>query len=388
MSNWIKNAGVGEWFCAFFFVFFASVSCFCTTQSLCLSIGFEGWPLFVIVFLVTMGIYCVTSFFLVRIWNYNNDKYRIAHGITDVMQRNWTIGGIVMVIFLWIIFSFPTNTHDLVFQKKANEVARQELSNQLSIFQKAANATTEDVSIRYSNLRKELDSTVNFLQGEFEREIKDITRPGLGPRAYEILAEIEEACIGERGKGFHHTTQNGRGPTEQKRILDYYNPQIVQLKEDGMKRLAFRESEELKLYAAKRDTLNNRINQISSLHSQLEKEKSVWNRSSMSPTELIEKAKKLIQKGYNDPDYRTSILDNVVVLKSKEIVDDTKKYEYSNVKSYNYYSIDRLYNAREVWQDFLTKRLPAGFDMLTWILLSLIIDIVAFVFSLRAFRSK
>jgi hypothetical protein len=388
MSNWIKNAGVGEWFCAFFFVFFASVSCFCTTQSLCLSLGFEGWPLFVIVFLVTLGIYCVTSFFLVRIWNYNNDKYRIAHGITDVMQRNWTIGGVVMVIFLWIIFSFPTNTHDLVFQKKANEVARQELSNQLSIFQKAASTTTEDVSIRYSNLRKELDSIVNYLQGEFDREIKDDKNPGLGPKAYEDLAEIEEACIGERGKGFHHTTQKDRSDGEKKRILDYYNPQIVQLKEEGMKRLDFREAEELKLYAEKRDALNNRINQISSLHSQLEKEKSVWNRSSMSPTELIEKAKKLIQKGYNDPDYRTSILDNVVVLKSKEIVDDTKKYEYSNVKSYNYYSIDRLYNAREVWQDFLTKRLPAGFDMLTWILLSLIIDIVAFVFSLRAFRSK
>lgn len=387
MSNWIRNAGATEWFCALFFIFFASISCFCTTQSLCLSIGFEGWPMFIIVFLVTLGIYCATSFFLVRIWNYNNDRFRTSNNITDLMQRNWTIGSILMVVLLWVIFSFPTNTHDLVFQKKANAVARAELGNQLNIFQKAASSIDEDVRARYSAKRIELADKVTSLQGEFDREIDDDTRPGLGDRAKEILKKIEELCTNQRGVGFHHTVQSDRSPAERTRIKDYYHPQISQLLEAANQNLAKEEQEELGLTADKKREYGDRINQLTALYNELDDAKDTWSFSSMSPTISLEKAKKLIQKGYNDPDYKTSILDNVVILKDKNLSDESK-YDYSNVQGYNIYSIERLYNAREVWQDFLKGKLPVGYDMLTWILLSAILDIVAFIFSLIAFRSK
>jgi len=388
MNDWIKNAGATEWFCALFFVLFAAVSCFCTTQSLCLSIGFEGWPMFIIVFLVTLGIYCATSFFLVRIWNYNNERYREEHHITDVMQRNWTIGGILMVIFLWLIFSFPTNTHDLVFQKRANPVAKAELANQLNVFQKAASSVDEDVRLRYSQKRIELEDKVTALQGEFDREIDDDTRPGLGSRAMEILTQIEETCTKERGVGFHHTVQNGRNAAERTRIKNYYHPQIAQLLDEAQKRLAKEEDEELSLTIGKKSGLENRVSNITALYNELDNIKSIWELKSMSPAASLEKAKELIQKGYDDPDYRARILDNVVILKDNAIPDSSKKYDYKNVHGYNIYRIERLYNAREVWQDFLTGKLPAGFDMFTWILLSAIIDIVAFMFSIIAFRSK
>ena len=61
--------------------------------------------MFIIVFLFTLGIYCATSFFLVRIWNYNNDRFRTVNNITDLMQRNWTIGSVLMVVLLWVIFN-------------------------------------------------------------------------------------------------------------------------------------------------------------------------------------------------------------------------------------------------------------------------------------------
>lgn len=387
MSNWIRNAGATEWFCALFFIFLASISCFCTTQSLCLSIGFEGWPMFVIVFLITLGIYCATSFFLVRIWNYNNNRYRIANNITDLMQRNWTIGSILMVTLFWVIFSFPTNTHDLVFQKKANAVARAEIGNQLNIFQKAANSIDEDVRQRYSLKRINLEDSITSLQGEFDREIDDDTRPGLGPRAKEILTQIEEVCTKTRGKGFHHTVQSDRSPAERSRIKNYYHPQISQLLDEAKKRLDSEEKEELGLSAGKKEDFGKRVSDLTSLYNELDDAKETWSFSSMSPTVSLEKAKKLIQKGYNDPDYRASILDNVVLLKDKNLRNESK-YDYSNVQGYNIYSIERLYNAREVWQDFIMGKLPAGFDMLTWILLSMILDIVAFIFSLIAFRSK
>lgn len=387
MNNWIRNAGATEWFCALFFIFFASISCFCTTQSLCLSIGFEGWPMFIIVFLITLGIYCATSFFLVRIWNYNNDRFRTANNITDVMQKNWTIGSVLMVVLLWAIFSFPTNTHDLVFQKKSNAVARAEIGNQKNIFQKAENSIDEDVRKRYSLKRINLGDTITSLQGEFDREIDDDTRPGLGPRAMEILTQIEEVCTKTRGKGFHHTVQSGRSPAEKSRIKNYYHSQISQLFEEAKKRLDSEEKEELRLTADKKIEFEKRVSELTSLYNELDDAKETWSFSSMSPTISLEKAKKLIQKGYNDPDYKTSILDNVVLLKDKNLSDE-KKYDYSNVQGYNIYSIERLYNAREVWQDFLKGKLPNGFDMLTWILLSAILDIVAFIFSLIAFRSK
>lgn len=389
MGNWIKNAGATEWFCALFFIFFASISCFCTTQSLCLSIGFEGWPMFIIVFLVTLGIYCATSFFLVRIWNYNNDRFRTANNITDLMQRNWTIGSVLMVVLLWVIFSFPTNTHDLVFWKKANDVAREEIGNQLNIFQKAANSIDEDVRARYSKKRRDLDERVKAYTSEFDREIDDVERPGLGPEAFEILKKIEELCTNQRDVGFHHTVQNSRSRDERTRIKDYYHPQIIQLLNEANERLAKAESEELGLLAIakKKEEIGNRISELTSLYDELDDAKDTWSFSTMSPTLSLEKAKKIIQKGYNDPDYKASILDNVVILKDKNLSEE-KNYDYSNVQGYNIYSIERLYNAREVWQDFLKGKLPVGYDMLTWILLSAILDIVAFIFSLIAFRSK
>ncbi|MCH5311339.1 MAG: hypothetical protein J1E57_05200 [Prevotella sp.] len=388
MREWLKSAGIAEWFCALFFVFLACVSCFCTTQSLCLSIGFRGWAMFVIVFLITLAIYGVTSFFLVRIWNYNNLRYCKKNGITEDMQRNWTIGGFLMVALFWLIFSFPTNTHNLVYQQKANSVARAELGNQLNVFQKAENSVDEDVRIRYKNERIDLRNTVISLQGEFDREIDDDGRPGLGPRAKEFLAQIEEKCTKKRGIGFHHTTQRDRSPKERTRIKDYYHPQIAQLLSEAQDSLNISEQEELKLTERKKIELNVRVKEIYETYDELDAAKETWNFSSMSASKSIEEAKKLIQKGYNDPDYKTIIMDNVFILKNKNPSDESKKYDYNNVQGYNIYSIERLYNAREVWQDFLAGKLPVGFDMLTWILLSAILDIVAFILSVIAFRSK
>ena len=391
MSEWIKNAKATEWFCAFFFVFFASISCFCTAQSLCLSIGFEGWPMFIIVFIVALGIYCATSFFLVRIWNYNNDKFRITHDISDTMQKNWTIGGFLMILLFWVVFSFPTNTHDLVFQKKANFVARAELGNQLKIFQNSSKAIDEDVRARYSEKRIRLTDEVKSLRDEFDREIDDINKPGLGPIAKELLNQIEEICTDKRNNvdvGFHHTEKKGISQTERTRVKDYYHTQIEQLLKTAIERLKKEEEEELLPIAQKKIELSERADQIIMLYNELDTAKTAWSYSSMSPTLSIEKAKKLIQKGYNDPEYKNTILDNVVLLKDKATVDDSKKYDYDNIQGYNIYSIERLYNAREVWQDFLKGKLPVGFDMLTWILLSAILDIVAFLFSLIAFKSK
>ena len=388
MSGWTKNAGAKEWICALFFIFFAGISCFCTAQSLCLSIEFEGWPMFVIVFLIIMGIYCATSFFLVRIWNYNNDRYRMEHGITDVMQRNWTIGGIVMVLLLWGVFSFPTNTHDLVFQKKANSVARAELSNQLNVFQKAADSLDIDIRKRYVALNNALYEKVNSLQGDFDREIDDVTRLGLGDRAKEILSQIEEACFRSRGEGFHHTEQYNTSAAERSRIKNYYHDQIEQLLAEAMNTLAVREASELSLTEEKKAELGEKVRILDSLYRKMEDAKDIWSFREMSPTASLEDAKKLVQSGYNDPDYKTRIWDNVVLLKDKDISDESKKYEYDNVKGYNIYSLERLYNVREVWQDFLKGKLPLGFDMLTWILLSAILDIVAFMFSLIAFKSN
>lgn len=115
-----------------------------------------------------------------------------------------------------------------------------------------------------------MEDSITSLQGEFDREIDDDTRPGLGPRAKEILTQIEEVCTKTRGKGFHHTVQSDRSPAERSRIKNYYHPQISQLLDEAKKRLDSEEKEELGLSAGKKEDFGKRVSDLTSLYNELD----------------------------------------------------------------------------------------------------------------------
>lgn len=389
MKEWFKNSTAFEKLCALLFVFLATISCIATAQSLCLTLDFEGWIMYFVVFLVVMAAYIATAYGLKQIIDSQNDKYCKLKNIKIPERRSMFMKGLLIVSFFWILWSFPTNTHDMVFIKKAKEVAKAELGNQLNVFQNAADTTDLDIRKRYSNLQIALKDSVNSKKNQFAIEVSRRDRPGLRGRAEKILNDIEEICFKKRGSHFP-INEYGTSPDEVKECINWYNNKIDDLKEEALIHLQNELNEKLALYKERKELFDSLTSDIRRVYGQLDKDEvSIWDFRKMAPSATLKEARALIQKGYNNPAFRNEISKNVMILKDPNMEESNEKYENENVKKYKIYMMSRLYSVRELWlDDYFKGKLPSGFDMLTWILTSLLLDIAALLFSGIAFRGK
>lgn len=389
MKKWFKNSTAFEKLCALLFVFLATISCIATAQSLCLTLDIEGWIMYCVVFIVVMAAYIATSYGLKQIIDSQNDKYCKKENIKNPERRSMFIKGILIVGFFWIMWSFPTNTHDMVFIKKAKEVAKAELGNQLNVFKNAADTTDLDIRKKYSDLQIVLQDSVNSKKNQFAIEVSRRDRPGLRGRAEKILNDIEETCFKKRGSYFP-INEYGISPDEIKECIKWYNNKIDDLKDEALIHLQNERNEELALYKEHKELFDSLTNDISRVYGQLDKDEfSIWDFRKMASSATLKDARALIQKGYNNPAFRNEISKNVMILKAPSMEETNEKYENENVKKYKIYMMSRLYSVRELWlDDYFKGKLPSGFDMLTWILTSLLLDIAALLFSGIAFRGK
>lgn len=389
MKEWFKQSTAFEKLCALLFVFLATISCIATAQSLCLTLDFEGWVMYFVVFIVVMSAYIATSYGLKQIIDSQNDKYCKVKNIKIPERRSMFIKGLLIVGFFWILWSFPTNTHDMVFIKKAKEVAKAELGNQLSIFQNAAETTDLDIRRKFSNMEIILNDSVNSKKNQFDIEVTRRDRISLGPRAEKILNDIEETCYKERGSYFP-INDYGTSPNEIKDCINWYNDKIEKLRGEALSHLRDSLEKTLNLYTERKVEFESFANDLSRVYTQLDEDKSsIWDFRKMAPSATLKEARTLIQKGYDNPAFRNEISKNVMILKNPSMEESNEKYENENVKKYKIYMMSRLYSVRELWiDDYFKGKLPSGFDMLTWILTSLLLDIAALLFSGIAFRGK
>lgn len=372
--SWFKKSTAFEKLCAGAFVFLATISCLATAQSLSLTIGLKflpRWLTLVLLFLLAFFVYVLTSYCFKQMIDSHNDKYcaKIHKTVSDRKRMFW--GGLLGVLFFWIICSFPTNTHSMVHMKTSNAVAKSELENQLGIFNKAA---VKDRNALYNEFYKDsVDMRNDFLRfkDDLDFEVNRIDDKGFGVRARAIVQRVKDRYsndIKEMGFAF----ENPRNNMSDQQLLGFYKLQFDNL----ANQIAVKKHAD---YIIRR---NNFEEEIAGLNNQINKINEELNRLKQDGSS-IGNAKELIDDGYNIQYYKKEILDNVEVLKDPDL-----GHKPSNVVTYNIYRIDRLYSVFNVWGDFFKAKLPKDFDMPYWIVWSAILDIAALIFSGLAFRGK
>ena len=362
--------------CAIAFFLFAIISCVATAQSLCLTLGLGGpqWLIFVLAFVFAFGLYLLTSYCFKLVIDSQNYQFFMRK---EDRRRDFVLG-LLGVALLWIICSMPTNTHSLLYTKVIDKVVVAELDNQRAVFNDAFNLTDKDITEKYHRDISFLESSVKEKWALFINEINNTNRIGYGPEAKAILADIKVLCGKEREDNYYiETTQKNTSPAERERIKKHFEPQINNLLEWAKNNRKTLYDQEIANNVQEKDILDKRIKKIDGT-------KSMLRANDIDHQTKILNARTVIDDGYNQPAYREKILDNMEVLSDSKI-----GHKDSNVKYYNFYKTERLHSVFKVWGDFLSHRMQnLDFDMLYWIIISIIIDIAGLAFFGIAFRRK
>lgn len=339
--------------CALLFVAFAGVSCWATVESLYLSL--PDIPK-IVFWIAVIGIFLLTSYITkVLVDCFNPNIYIEKRGIK-------LIGCILGILLLWLSFSMPTNTHTFFYKKMSKDVAKNEL-NFLNV--ELSKLTDENLYIQnYNNEWEKKKSKVLSLQKVYEAEVDDFQKLGHGKEAEEKLQKIEDELGLKRGA---LERKSARGNTIQERtaIKKYYDNQIKDQLEILRKDHESRLQSQLKGFRDESKKIKNIRSDISNTLNEIDN-------PALNQVEVIDKATKLAQTAH-------SMLD--------------AKYGYLTVdpsyKNQKVYSLDRLKSITKVWGDYLKGEFKdKNYGLIYWILLSIIVDLAAFLFFNIAFKQQ
>lgn len=372
--SWFRNSTAFEKVCAAAFVFLATLSCLATAQSLTLTLELEflpSWATLILAFILSVFVYILTSYCFKQMIDSHNDKYcaSIHKTISDRKKMFW--GGLLGVLFFWIICSLPTNTHSMLHMKVAKTVALAELENQLQIFKKAT--ITDKNTLYHEHYTDSVRTRRDFqrFKDNLDFEVTRKDEEGFGPKARRIVEQVKSRFKPEIQKiGFVFETPRTSLTDDQ--LLVFYKDQFDNL----ANQIA---NDQYTLYLIRKQKWDEETADLKQKISRIENSITFLKQKGNS----IGDAKDVIDDGYNQQTYKEQILNNAEVLK-----DPSKGHEPSNVEKYNIYRIDRLYSVFNVWGDLFRGKLPKEFDMLYWIMWAAILDIAALIFSGIAFRGK
>ncbi|MCD8303101.1 MAG: hypothetical protein LUC44_08835 [Prevotellaceae bacterium] len=335
------------------YIAFAAVSCWATAESLYMLL--PSWPK-VMCWVVTVGFFIVASIGTKMIVDSFNPNIYLEH------RGMRLVGGIIIVLMFWLICSMPTNTHTFFYRNVISETVARDISTTQSYLRQIENNTYNkaQAELKVSELRNKVELKL----GELEAEIKNEANPGDGPKSQEIRRELASLLNVPKIESLTY-----KSTTKQQReiLCDAYRS---------------------KIYALLDNRISNIRNEILSPSPQIVKEAKTAGKN------LVE-LKGFIDDGtvnlYNAKDITTQVCDklnngyNIIKLNSIFVnfnsVDDEKKYTdndpVTRVKSLN--------SVFDVWCDYI-KGEYNGQGFIYWILISILVDVAAFVFFDLAFR--
>ncbi len=336
------------------FLAFAAVSCWATAESLHLLL--PSWPL-AACWAVTIGFFFIASWGTKMIADsLNQNIYMEKRGAT-------LIGGLIIVLIFWLICSMPTNTHTFFFRNLIDQRVTNDIATTQGYLAQIKDNTVTEARIQAKCL--EVENQINTKLQSLEAEIKNPLNPGNGPETEKILGEIAQIL------GVNKINKlSGRGNSV---------------------------SERNTLYQAYRDVIllqldNKKMNIVKEMSPSNDNYRKVANRDWKN----LELTKKYID------DEQLSLTD----AKDVKIVCNNLNQGYSTIKTYQQFvdfnndidkesytcsnpqtKVSRLLSVYDVWVDFLTGK-QGGLAFVFWIIISVLVDVAAFIFFVIAFKKE
>ena len=273
------------------------------------------------------------------------------------------IGGVVIVLVFWLLCSMPTNTHtfffrNLIDQKVTNDIA----STQGYLSQIKDNTVTEGrIQARCAEVENQIHTKLQSL----EAEIKNPVNPGNGPETEKILGEIAQILGVSK---INKLSGKGISVSEKNAIYQAYREVILlqlENKKMNIRKEMSPSSDNYRKVAAK-DWKN------------LDLTKKYIDDGQLSLTDADDV--KTICNNLNQSYSTIKTYQQFVDFKNE---DDKQLYTAANPQT----KVSRLLSVYDVWVDFLSGK-EGGRAFAFWIIISILVDIAAFIFFDIAFRKR
>lgn len=336
------------------FMAFAAVSCWATKESLHLLL--PSWPeLFC--WAITIG------FFFIASWG--------TKMITDSLNQNIYMenrgvhlyGGIFIVFVFWLLCSMPTNTHTFFFRNLIDDKVTNDISTTQGYLSQIKDNTVTEARIRLKCA--EVENLVNTKLQSLEAEIKNPLNPGNGPETEKILTEIAQILGVIK---INKLSGKGNSISERNTLYQAYRDAIL------------RQLDNKKMNIVKEMTpTNNNYKKVASKDwKNLELTKNYIDEGKLSLTDAddIKTVCNNLNQGYSTIKTYQQFADF-----KNEI--DKDSYTSSNPQT----KVSRLLSVYDVWMDFLTGKL-GGLAFVFWIIISILVDVAAFIFFDIAFKKR
>ena len=343
----------------FAFIALAAVSCWATQESLHLLL--ESWPQF-LCWIVTIAFFFIASFGTKLIVDSLNQNVYVEN------RGKKLIGGILILLLFWLVFSMPTNTHTFFYRSSIESVTSNDISTTKGYLDQLKNNTLTETKIR--DKQTEFSNQVWSLFAELEAEITNEANPGFGPKSRELLARF--ATLLEVSK-VEPLAYNDKSEQSRARLVDAYRTKIDLL-------------------------MQNKLTNIR--NSMIAPDEDTYKSQASTDWLNLDFAENLIRSGDID-------LNNAAQIKD---VNNRLVHGYATINTYNNYiefnsgdkdqylptsedgspkqavtKVERMLSVFDVWKDFLNGKY-AGRGLIIWVLLSILVDIGAFLFFDIAFK--
>ncbi len=338
------------------FIAFAAVSCWATAESLHLLL--PALPL-VLAWIITIGFFVIASIgSKLIVDSLNQNIYMEKRGLN-------LVGGIILLLVFWLICSMPTNTHTFFYRNCITDVTLDDLKNTESYLNDIRDNTFAEEKIRLQCA--DLENKVHAKLEDLRLEIEGPDH-GDGPKAQAILVEISELL-----KCATITKIDGPTATKQQRtnLVNAYRDKIDAQLQKRKAAIYLQNVDEKKIAQAKKDAsedIKKVQNAIIGLNEM--RNSGVQDDATINTANGILKGAYSTVKNYSD----------MVMFKS-----DTDKEAYTADNQVT--KTTRLLSVIDTWMDFI-KGEYAGRGFIFWIIISILVDVAAFVFFDIAFKKS
>lgn len=331
------------------FVAFAGVSCWATAESLHLLLS--DWPP-LMCWVVTIGFFIIASLGTKMIVDSLNKNIHLEN------RGLHLTGGIILVLIFWLICSMPTNTHTFFYRTVINDKVNTDILTTRGYLSQIWDITNNKNQAKIKV--KELMDQVDILYGELATEIMNEANPGVGPKSKEILRKIAKLVGTKEIEPLSY-----RGTTEQDRqkLCKAYYTKIYTLAET-------RAANIIKNTSSPNTTTAKKMDNNLALMTKYINDKTINLNNADDINDVCDK----LNKAYT------------IIKMDKDCVNfasETDKEIYTADNPIT--KVKRMISVFDVWEDFIAKEY-AGYGFSFWIVISILVDIAAFVFFDLAFR--
>lgn len=334
------------------FLILAGISCWATEKSLHMLLP-AGWPE-ILVWGITIAFFVVASIGTKLI----ADSLMSNEFVENRKGKLW--GGIFLVIFFWLIMSMPTNTHTFFYNDKIGSTISKDIETTNNYLQQVIDKGTSSTKV----LDEEGTKIKNVVEAQRTHIVKQFHgdeppyKKGNGEKIADHLKIINDTLHSSIKQ---HPAYNSADPA----ILNWYQVEIDKALSHALRTHTISEQS---VQAAKKQK-----KRLSALNDSIQDHIAS---TSLSEAE-IRQCEKELKDGYN------IVATNKTFIQFDKNSDDEEVYTKENAET----RTKRMSSVIDVFfVDFLKGKYPGSFWY--YVILSILVDIAAFIFFDIAFMKK